>query len=108
MSVTDNTECFTSNFPTSLGYFLPDTLVHLVGSVDELSREGNDFGNDEFGDGSRVGKGRVEDRDTFFSGVRQVDLVRSDAKASNNHELGVSIKQADSDPGSDIPWGRRQ
>ena len=91
MSVTDNTERFSSDFPTSLGNLVPDTGTHLGGSIDVLTREGNDFGNDEFGNRTRVGKGRVKDGNTVLSGGQEVDLVGSDTKASNDEELSLAL-----------------
>jgi len=65
--------------------------MHLVGPIDDLSRESNDFGNDQFGDRSGIGEGRVEDRDTFLGGVGEVDLVGTDTEASDNDQLEVSV-----------------
>jgi hypothetical protein len=64
--------------------------MHLGRSVDKLSREGNDFGDDQLGDRSRVGEGRVEDRDTLFGGMGQVDLVGTDTETPDYDQLKVS------------------
>jgi hypothetical protein len=55
-----------------------------------LSREGNDLGNDQFGDGSRVGEWRVEDGNTLFGGMGQVDLVGTDTETPDDDQLQIS------------------
>jgi len=43
-------------------------LAHLEAALKVLSRKRNDLGYDEFGYGTRVGEGGVEDGDTRFRG----------------------------------------
>jgi hypothetical protein len=82
-----HTESFSPDFPASLADLVPDTLPHLVGTITDLPRKGDNFGNHEFCDRSRVGEGRVEDGDTGLGGGEEVDLVRSDTEATNNEKL---------------------
>lgn len=99
MTVADNTKGLTSNFPTVLGELVPDTGSHLMGSVDDLSRKGNDLGDDELSNGSGIGEGRVENGDTSLGSVLKVDLVRTDTETANDQELGVGVNHLGSDLG---------
>jgi hypothetical protein len=86
-----HTEGLASNLPASLGDLVPDSLPHLPRPVAQLSGESDDLGNDELGDGTRVGEGGVEDCDTGAGGSEEIDLVRSDTEASNNEELSEKV-----------------
>jgi hypothetical protein len=55
-----------------------------------LTREGDDLADDELGDRTRVGKGRVEDGDSGLGGGLEVDLVGSDAETADGKELPTS------------------
>jgi hypothetical protein len=55
-----------------------------------LTREGDDLADDELGDRTRVGKGRVEDGDSGLGGGLEVDLVGSDTETANGEELPTS------------------
>jgi len=61
--------------------------VHLIGSIAELTSEGDDFGNDELGDTAGVGEGGVEDGDTIAGSVIEVDLVGTDTEAADDEQV---------------------
>ena len=84
VTVTNDTEGFASNFPAALGLFVPDTLTHLETTLEVLSRESNDFGQDELSDGTRIREGGVEDGNTSLAGGVEVNLVSSNAEATND------------------------
>jgi len=84
---TTHTEGLSTNLPASLGDLVPDTLPHLASTIAELTAEGDNLGDDELGDGARVGEGRVEDGDSGLSGGEKVDLVGSDAEAADDEKL---------------------
>jgi hypothetical protein len=94
VTVSDDTERLASDLPAALGHLVPDTLLELARAVRELTRERNDLADDEFGDGARVGKGRVEDGDTLLGRAVEVDLVRPDAEAADDEELHASGERA--------------
>ena len=52
-----------TDLPAALGLLVPDALTDLKGTLKVLPREGDDLGYDELCYGTRVGEGRVEDRD---------------------------------------------
>ena len=87
MSIPDDPQRLAPDLPTALGDLVPDPFTHLAGPVTELTREGDDLADDEFGDGTRVGKGRVEDGDPGLCGGLEVDLVGPDAETSDRQEL---------------------
>lgn len=94
MTVTDDTERLASNLPAALGDLVPNTFAHLTGSVGELSREADDLGKDELGDGPRVGEGRVEDGDTSRGSGGEVDLVGTDTEATNDEKLSSMVGES--------------
>lgn len=61
--------------------------MHLIGSIAELTSEGDDFGNDKLGDTAGVGEGGVEDGDTMAGSEIEVDLVGTDTEAANNEQV---------------------
>lgn len=97
MTVTDDTKGLATNFPTVLGELVPDTGSHLVGSVDDLSRKGNDLGDDELSNRTGVGEGRVENGDTSLGGVLKIDLIGTDTETADGQELGVGVNDLGSD-----------
>lgn len=58
--------------------------MHFVGSIAELAGEGDYFSNDKLSNATRVGERRVEDGNTMASGEIQVDLVGTDAEATDD------------------------
>jgi hypothetical protein len=56
--------------------------VHLVASVSELTRKGDDLTNDQFGDRPGIREGGVEHADAVASGIFEVDLISADAEAA--------------------------
>jgi hypothetical protein len=98
VAVTDNAQSLAADLPAALGDLVPDALTHLTSAVGELPGEADDFGEDELGDGARVGERRVEHGDTGVSGGGKIDLVGSDTEASDGEELvwndaQVSVKE---------------
>ena len=80
-------ESLSPDFPAALRDLVPDAFPHLARAVAQLPRERNDLGDDEFGDGARVGERRVEDGDTGAGGGEQINLVGTDAEAADDEEL---------------------
>jgi hypothetical protein len=68
--------------------------VQLHAAVRELARQTDDLGDGEFGDGARVGEGRVEDGYAELCGRLEVDLVRADAEAADNDEVLCGFEDA--------------
>lgn len=89
MTVPDDPQRLAPDLPTSLGHLVPDPFAHLPRPIAELTREGDDLADDEFGDRTRVGKGRVEDGDTRLGSGFEVDLVRPDTETSDRQELSA-------------------
>ena len=87
VAVTDDAECLPADLPTALGLLVPDSLAQLEAAFKVLTRERNDLGYDELRDGTRVGEGRVEDRDAGFRSGELVDLIYADAEAPDDEEL---------------------
>lgn len=84
MTVADNAKGLASNFPTVLGELVPDTGSHLVGSVDDLSRKGDDLGDDELSNRTGIGEWRVKNGNTSLGGVLKIDLVGTDAETADD------------------------
>lgn len=78
---------FAADLPALGGDFVPGSAVHFIVSVAELAGESDDFADDEFCDGAGVGEGGVEDADTVFGGVGEVDLVRANTEAADHDEV---------------------
>lgn len=92
MPVADDSEGLAADLPAAFGDFVPDGGdAEFDGTVDELAREGDDFADDELGDGAGVGKGGVEDGDADAGGGVEVDLVGADTEATYNQELRRSL-----------------
>lgn len=87
MAVTNNSQGLASNLPALGADLVPCTTVHLVGSVAELTGEGDDLSNDKLSDTARVGEGGVEDGDTVFGSKLEVDLVGTDTEAADDEEV---------------------
>lgn len=87
MAVTNNSQGLASNLPALGADLVPCTTVHLVGSVAELTGEGDYLGNDKLSDTARVGEGGVEDGDTVFGSKLEVDLVGTDTEAADDEEV---------------------
>lgn len=61
--------------------------MHFERSIAKLSCQGDDFGNDQLRNTAGVGKWRVEDSNSTSGSVVEVDLVGSDAEASNDNQI---------------------
>lgn len=81
------TQSLSTNLPALRADLVPGSTVHLIGSIAELTSEGDDFGNDELGDTAGVGEGRVEDGDTMAGSVIEVDLVGTDTEAADDEQV---------------------
>ena len=90
MTIPDDSQRLASDLPTPLGNLVPDPFPHLPRTIAELTGEGDDLADDEFGDGSRVGKGRVKDGDSGSSSGIEVDLVGPDTETTDGKELNRS------------------
>lgn len=82
-----HTQSLATNLPALGANLVPGATVHLVGSVAELTGEGDDLGNDELGYTAGVGEGGVEDGDTMAGSEVEVDLVGTNAEATNDKEV---------------------
>ena len=87
MPITYNPKSFATYFPTSFRLLIPKAMVHLIRTLEELSGECNDFGDNELGDRSRIGEGGVEYWDAGFRSRVQIDLICAYAEASDNQQL---------------------
>lgn len=61
--------------------------MHFNGSIAELPRQGDYFGNDKLRNTAGVCKWRVEDSNTTTSSVTEVNLVGSDTEASDDEQV---------------------
>lgn len=82
-----HTQSLATNLPALGANLVPGATVHLVGSVAELTGEGDDLGDDEFGHTAGVGERGVEDGDTMAGSKVEVDLVGANAEATNDKEV---------------------
>jgi hypothetical protein len=92
VAVSDYTEGLSTDLPALVADLVPGALVHLVGTVTELSRQHDDLSNDQLRHTARVTKRRVEDGDTVLGGIFEVDLVGADAEAADDNEV-LSLAQ---------------
>lgn len=84
MPIAYNTKGFSAYFPAPFGLLVPQPATHLERALEKLSGKRDYFGNDKLGDGAGVGEGRVEYRDTGFGSRDEIDLVCTDAEASDD------------------------
>jgi len=61
--------------------------MHFPATIAQLSGQEDNLGQDQLGDGSRVGEGRVEDGDALLGRDLQIDLVGSDAETTNDAQF---------------------
>ena len=88
MAITDDPQCFATDFVTVFGLFVPyPKLTQLESAIEILARESDELRHDEFSDGTGVGEGRVEDGDASLSGSFEIDLIYTDTEASNDQKL---------------------
>jgi len=72
---------------TGVGSLLePRPSVHRGRAIADLARQPHDVPEDQLGDAARVREGRVEHRNPLGLSVREGDLVRADAEASDGEE----------------------
>jgi hypothetical protein len=100
VTIADDPKGLSTDLPAVLGLLVPGALTQLEGALKVLPREGDDLGYDELGHGTRVGEGRVEDRDASFCSGDQIDLVYADTEAPDNEELGNASDMSTGDPAS--------
>lgn len=60
--------------------------------ISKLPGQTDDLRNDKFGDRAAITEGRVEHSYTLFSCTFEIDLVRTDAEAANNKEIGCRFQ----------------
>ena len=87
MSVAYDSECLATNFPAACRDLVPDSSTHFVRTFKELTGKRDDFGNDEFGYGSRVGEGGVKDGNASSGCGLEIDLICADAEAADDQKL---------------------
>lgn len=61
--------------------------MHLVGAIAQLTGKHDHLTNDQLGNTARVAEGGVEDRNTLFSGILEIDLVGTDTEATDDDEV---------------------
>jgi hypothetical protein len=89
-----HTERFPPNFPALVAYFIPSTVVHLIGAITQLSSQNYNLRNDQFCHTARIAERRVEYSDSVVCGILQVYLVGSNAKAANNDEVACFFQDS--------------
>lgn len=92
MPIAYNTESLPTDLPASFRLLVPEPVAHLVRTLEKLSGEGDDFGYDEFGYGTGIGKWRVEYRYTGFGGRVEVYLICAYAETTDDQELSYDTK----------------
>lgn len=61
--------------------------MHFVGAVTQLAGKANDLANDQLGNTAGVAERRVEDSNTLFGGILEVDLVGTNAEATDHNQV---------------------
>lgn len=61
--------------------------MHFVGAVAQLASKANDLANDQLGDTAGVAERRVEDGNTVFGGILEIDLVGTNAETSDHDQV---------------------
>lgn len=61
--------------------------MHLIGTVTQLSSQGNDLSNDQFSNAARVAERGVEDSNAVVRSILDINLVCSDTEATHNYEI---------------------
>ena len=78
------TQGLPTNLPALSTNFIPGAIVHFHRTVAKLSRQSNDFRDDELGNTPGITERGVEDRDTMLSSVLEIYLIGTNAKAPNH------------------------
>ena len=81
------TECLSTDLPAFVADLVPCSIVHLVGTIADLTRETYNLSNHHLSYTSGVCEWRVENSNAVLGGIFEVDLVRSDTETSNNNEI---------------------
>lgn len=87
MPVANNAEGLSTDLAAAGRHLLPLASVHFHGPVAGLAGQHDDFGNHQFGDGTRIAKGAVEDGNPVAGGIGKVYLVRANTEAANYQEV---------------------
>lgn len=61
--------------------------MQLIGAISQLSSKSNDLRNNQLCHTARIGEGGVEDCDTLFGGIIEIDLVGTDAEATDDNQI---------------------
>jgi hypothetical protein len=87
MSVPNDSQRLTPDFPTLVAHFVPRAIVHFVASVSDLSRQRNDLAYHQLGYAAGVAEGRIEHANAMLGGIFQVDLVRANAETADDNQV---------------------
>ena len=87
MAVTNDAECFASEFPATFGDLVPCACTKLIGSLKQLTREGHKFAHDQFCNRTRVGEGGIEDGYSCIRSSNKIDLVGPNTETTNDEKL---------------------
>jgi hypothetical protein len=78
-----STQCLAADLPTLVADFVPKSLSHFMCSLNVLPTQCNDLTDNQLSNAPRVAERTVEYGDSAFGSILQVNLVRTNAKASN-------------------------
>lgn len=81
------TQGLSANFPALVADLVPGSIVHLAGAVSKLPGQHDDLSDNQLRNGARVAERRVEDGNTVFGGIIEIDLVGSDTEAADHDEV---------------------
>ena len=83
IAVADDAQRLAANLKTVVGGLVPAAVMRRDGAGDDPPQQHDDLADHQFGDGTGVREGRVEDRHAAPLGGVEIDLVRADAEAAD-------------------------
>ena len=89
MAVSNDSKRSPANFVRTTCRFVPATCMQLRRFFKEPSKEADRFGNSHLCNAARIAERRIENRGSTCFGSKQINLICTDAEASDCNKMGV-------------------
>ncbi len=91
MTIADDAQSLAARLVRALGIFKPATSMGSLVTLRDTAHQHDDLAQNQFGDRTCIGIGRIEDRNTAHRSGFQINLIGADTETTDRGQLGCSV-----------------